>query len=306
LLEATADFLALQVQSRLLRKRRPILAGYKLTYRCNLGCPQCPFWKMRSEELGLAGALDVVARLYELGARILILEGGEPLLWGAPGELGFLIRQAQRLFWSVGLVTNGALPLPLEPDVLWVSVDGLPETMAALRAPVFDKVMANIEACDHKRLLAHITISAVNAPELAELIRFLAPRVRGITVQFYYPYTGDTGLMLPRPQRAEVIADLLALKRAGYPILNSMAALRALAAESGWRCHPWLVASANPDGSIVQGCYLKGRAPIACEWCGFSAHTEMSLAYDLNPAAIVAGLRVFGLMPSLKRENSKR
>jgi len=237
----------------------------------------------------------VVDRLFEHGARILILEGGEPLLW-RDGEhgLGEVVRHAQRSFWSVGVVTNGTLPLPPEPDVVWVSVDGLEETTKAIRGLIFRRQVANIEASRHRRVYANVTITTASVGEVPELVMALAGLVRGITIQFYYPYEDDLELFVPWEQRAELLEKLVLMKQQGYPLLDSVAALRALE-RPGWRCHPWLVASAEPNGTITQGCYLTGRGPIACERCGFAAHVEMSMAYDLKPGAVISGLRVFGL-----------
>ena len=298
LVGAAAPFLGFplrEAEARLLGRRRPLLAGYKITHRCNLRCVHCPYWKLGGTDPTLPEALAVVDRLHQAGARILILEGGEPLLW-RDGEhgLGAVVRHAQRSYWSVGVVTNGTLPLPADPDVVWVSVDGLEETTKAIRGPIFHRQMANIEASEHPRVYANITISTVNVDEIPDLVVELAKRVQGITIQFYYPYEDDLELFVPWNQRAALLERMVAMKVQGYPLLDSVAALRALQ-RPGWRCHPWLVASAEPDGTIRQGCYLAGRGPIACERCGFAAHVEMSMAYDLKPGAVASGLRVFGL-----------
>jgi len=292
-------FLDLQLRSRLLGQRRPLLAGYKLTYRCNLSCIHCPFWQRQNVELDFAGASSILRRLHQAGVRLVILEGGEPLIWGdQEHSLGDLIQYAKGLFWSVGVSTNGTLPLPAEPDVLWVSIDGLRETTERIRGPIFDKQLANIAASSHPRLFANMTISQVNVDEIPRLVEFLADKVKGITIQFYYPYEGEMDLFVPYDKRAQLLERLMDMKREGYPLLDSIQALRLLQ-KPGWRCHPWLIASAEPDGTLTQGCYLKGRAPIACDLCGFAAHLEMSLAYDLHPGAILTGLRTFGLFPGL-------
>ena len=82
------------------------------------------------------------------------------------------------------------------------------------------------------------------------------------------------------------------MKRAGFPLLDSLPALQLLETNS-WRCHPWLIANVEPDGTINHGCYLLNRAEISCQQCGFAAHAELSMAYDWNPAAILAGRSIF-------------
>ena len=63
-------------------------------------------------------------------------------------------------------------------------------------APIFSRVMDNIAKSQHPRLYAHITVNAVNAAEIPGLIRFLDGKVRGITIQFYYPYNHQDALFL--------------------------------------------------------------------------------------------------------------
>lgn len=275
--------------------RRPLLASYKLTYRCNLRCLQCPFPGYSAPEPTYAMVCRTLDRLYARGDRLVIFEGGEPLLW-RDGSRTFadVAGYARRRFACVGATTNGTLPLDsTQTDLLWVSLDGLAGLHDRLRgAPIFDRVIANIRASGHPRLFAHITANAENAAEIPALLRFLKGQVKGVTVQFYYPYTADDRLFLPWPERKALLAELISLKRAGYPILNSIPALRALAGK-GWRCHAWRIDCANPDGAVWQGCYLRGRAPVDCQKCGFSPYTELSLAFQGNPLAILAGMRIF-------------
>ena len=270
--------------------RDPFLASYKLTYRCNLRCLQCPFHKMQAPEPTFSQVIETLDELYARGVRIVILEGGEPMLWqDEKYGIDDVIEQARQRFYCVGMTTNGTQPLNLATDVLWVSIDGFAETHNRLRGgQVFEQIMANIAASQHPRLFAHITINSQNAPEVPELVRFLSDRVRGVTVQFYYPYNHQYALYLAQPARGELINRLIELKEQGYPLLNSHTSLKAMSIP-GWRCDDWLIANANPDGSISQGCYVKGRDDIDCSKCGFTPHTEISMAYQGKLDAIRAG-----------------
>jgi len=290
------------LQHYLFSRRKPFLASFKLTYRCNLHCLQCPFLAMQSDELSFAKACEVIDRLYARGSRLLMFEGGEPLLWsdGEKRVHGLVIYARQR-FFSVGLTTNGTQPLDVPTDVLWVSVDGLRETHNQLRgATVFDRVIENVRASSHPRLYAHVTINSVNAAEVPDLLEFLNGVFRGITIQFYYPYDHKHDLFLDLSRREKLLDTILKLKRSGVRILNSTAALRALKRNT-WVCRDELIDNANPDGSLQQGCYLKGRADIDCSRCGFSPHTEISLACRGNPGAILAGLKIFSISCSTKK-----
>jgi len=287
-------FLRHNLMSRVLGRQSPLLTGFKLTDRCNLRCRVCPFWQRETPELTFAQVRTVLDRLYGAGVRLLILEGGEPFLWrdGAYG-LEDVVAEGKQRFFSTSVVTNGLLPIETQADLVWVSVDGMRDAHNYNRGPTFDRVIANIEASSHSRLFASVTINSCNWRDVPELVRFLRGKVKGITIQFYYPYPGTEDLSLPIAERRQVLDWLIDLKRSGHAVSDSIPALRALR-DNSWRCFPELISSVEPDGRIAFGCYLRNRATVSCEHCGFAAHTEISLAYCWNLAAIRAGAEIFG------------
>lgn len=278
----------------LVGQKRPLLGGIKLTHACNLSCKHCPFRKRDVDSLSFAEAISSLTTLYDWGVRILIIEGGEPFLW-RDGEYGVndVVAEAKKLFFSVGVTTNGSFPIEVDSDIVWVSVDGLEETHDSIRGKSFARLIANIESSSHPRIYAHVTINTLNWEEIPELVAFLSHRVKGITIQFHYPYQEvEEELFLPFDKRRQVLDGLIEMKRQGLPIADSYACLKALK-DNRWKCRPWMIASVDPDGKITHGCYLEGRGEISCERCGFSAHTEISLAYNGVLEAILAGRRIF-------------
>lgn len=276
------------------KKKKPFLCSFKLTYNCNLKCDQCPFHSMKSKDPSLEEVTSTLEKLYDRGNRAVIFEGGEPMLW-KHGSYGIhdVVKAAKRKFFCVGMTTNGTLPLDVDTDILWVSIDGFKDTHNSLRnGDVFDKVMKNIKESSHPKLLAHITVNSKNYSEVPELIKFLSKSVKGITLQFYYPYNKKDDLFLDFDKREELLEDIITLKEKSYPILNSYSGLKAMK-KNKWQCIDWLVDNANPDGSISNGCYLKGRTDLDCSKCGFSPHVEISLAYKGNLEAIKAGIEIF-------------
>lgn len=282
------------LQNYMLARQKPFLASFKVTYRCNLRCQQCPFYSMEAPDLSYEQACRILDDLYARGNRMLIMEGGEPMLWrDGARTIHDLAAYARQRFYAVGMTTNGTLPLDVPTDVLWVSIDGLRDTHNQLRgADVFNRVITNVRASNHPRLFAHVTINADNADEMPELLHFLTSILRGITIQFYYPYNHQDALFLDFDRRSALLDEIILLKHSGIRVLNSDAALRALKRNT-WTCRDNLIDNANPDGSLQQGCYLKGRADIDCARCGFSPHTEISLACRGNLQAIQAGMRIF-------------
>lgn len=286
-------FLRHNINSRIFGQKQPLLAGFKITYRCTLKCRSCPFWRMEPLSISYHRAVEIMDEFHRKGVRLLIFEGGEPFLW-RDGKycLEDLVKYAKQKFFRVGITTNGTLPIESSADVIWISIDGLKDTHEQNRGECFDRVIVNIKASSRLQLLANITITRLNHQEIPGLVKFLAPIVKGITIQFYYPFPNSDDLWLPELERIAVLDQLIDLKKQGYPILDSISALQGLK-ENTWRCHDWLIASAEPDGSINIGCYLKNRAEISCEKCGFAAHTELSKAYDWNFGAILVGHKTF-------------
>jgi MoaA/NifB/PqqE/SkfB family radical SAM enzyme len=289
-------FLKYYFNTQLLGKRTPLLAGFKITHKCNLTCRHCPFWHENLPHMTFQEIQGVLKKLYDMGIRILLIEGGEPFLW-RDGKYGLqdVVDEAKRYFLSVGVTTNGTISLDLDSNSLWVSLDGLRETHNNIRGQdIFDRVMAHIESCTHPNLYVNTTINSLNWQEIPDLVKFLKDKVKGVTIQFYYPYEKTDRLMLTTEQRVKVLDDLIRLKREGWPVVNSFRALESLKANN-WtpRCKEWMIASIEPDGTITQGCYVKNRGTVQCGVCGFSTNTELTLAYELVFESINVGRKVF-------------
>lgn len=274
----------------------PVLAGYKITHRCNLRCRHCPYWKRSGRESDFSTVVSILDRLAAMGVRILILEGGEPMLWrDGRKEIGHVVEAARKRFPCVCMTTNGILPwdnLPL--NRVWISLDGPPALHDETRGEgVFERVWANLESQGHGRSFISTSIGRHNAGGIHQMMSLLKGTVEGVTIQFHYPYNGlPDPLFIDPPDRAPILDELIRLKRRGYPVANSFESLTELRKDR-WTCEDRLLANAEPDGTILHGCYLKNRGPSVCAHCGFSAHNEMSLAFKGHPESIMVGLKVF-------------
>ncbi len=284
---------------RRLGRRVPLLASFKLTFHCNLACSACPFHH-RARESGAHMSWDTARQsldeLQRRGCRIVMFEGGEPMLW-RDGERGIrdLVDYARLRFVRVGLTTNGTLPIDVAADVVWVSIDGLKETHDRLRSSSFDRICATLAATAHPKVLIHCTLNRENWRELPDLVRLLQtfPAVRGITVQLFYPYNqGEESLKLSAQERRAALESALLLKRQGFPIMNSSRMLRAMI-DNSWRCYDDILINVDPDGTVTAGCYVKSRGAVECSQCGFTPVAEAGGALDLRPGSIVAGWRTF-------------
>lgn len=274
----------------------PVLAGYKITHRCNLRCRHCPYWKRSGPEPDFSAVIAVLDRLGAMGVKILILEGGEPMLWrdGRKG-IGHVVEEARKRFPCVCMTTNGTHPwwnLPL--NRVWISLDGPPVLHDQTRGTgVFERVWANIESRSRSESFISTSIGSHNAAAIPEMMSLLKGKVAGVTIQFHYPYDGlPDPMFISPPDRAPILDELMRLKREGYPVANSFESLTELKKDR-WTCEDRLLANAEPDGTILHGCYLKNRAASVCSRCGFSAHNEMSLAFKGRLESIGVGLKVF-------------
>lgn len=295
-----AYFAAFAARSRLSKNyRRPLLCSFKLTGNCNLKCLHCPFWKTeKSADMNYFEVTSMLDMLYADGVRIVIFEGGEPLLWKDAKNnknTGDLINYAQSLFFFTGVTTNGTIGLEeFHPDIFFISVDGLEEIHDRIRGRSFKKIIDNIEKNNKsKKIITNICISKANYNEIEEVIRFLNERVYGITIQFFYPYEGLDNLRLTNSEKKSVLKKLLDLKKQGYKILDSASCLERMA-NNTWRCSDFLVSSVEHDGTVSYGCYLKNKVSNAlCSECGFAVHCEISLAYNLDIGALKNAKSIF-------------
>ncbi len=274
----------------------PVLAGYKITHQCNLRCRHCPYWKRSGREQDFQGVLATLERLRKMGVRILILEGGEPLLWrDRTKNIGHVVDAARKLFRCVCMTTNGTLDWHgLSLNRVWISLDGPPGVNDAVRGQgAFDRVWDNLDRGGEGRALVSTTINRVNADSIPDMLSLLRSHVAGVTIQFHYPYQGlPDPLFISPSERVPILDELIRLKREGLPVANSVRSLEELKQER-WSCEDKLLANAEPDGTILHGCYLKNRGPSQCSLCGFSPHNEMSLAFKGRWESIATGLRIF-------------
>jgi len=283
-----------------LRRKIPLLASFKVTYRCNLRCTGCPYHQRSPgphAHLSWQQAVEALHKLQKLGCRFVIFEGGEPLLWNdGKHDFSDLAEKARSMFLKVGVTTNGTVSLDVPTDLLWVSLDGARDQHNRRRDGSFDRALNHIRVSEHKCIYIHYTVNRENIADIPVLARLLRTEknIRGITFQFFYPYNqGELDLALSRVERKRAVQTILKLKRSGeIRVLNSSATLKRMVANT-WRCRPWVLANVDPDGSLWTGCYLQERGEIRCQYCGFTPVAEASLALTLQPGALYAGWRIF-------------
>ena len=243
----------------------PLIWANKVTFRCNYACAFCPIWKMEpGPELDTVGAKRLVREAAGLGVVFASFEGGEPLL---RQDLPELLREAKQSGMYTSVITNGALlpdrisEIAKYTDVITISLDGTPETHNALRGRegAFIGVEKALEAARGEgmpRTFINCTVNKRNKEDVQWVADFA--KERGVTVSFcpVATFRGAQDLGLDHTETRDFAAKLLALKRDGYPIVNSNAYLHALMEHKLPRCRTGEVfLHTDPSGDIVLPCY---------------------------------------------------
>lgn len=289
----------------LFHRRDPIVGSLIVTDRCNLACRHCAVANLRRVDYPFATLQQDLRRLRAQGVRILLLYGGEPLLWhDGTRTLRDVIAEARSLgFGWVGVVTNGTRGVDLpEADLVLVSLDGTREHHDAIRGRTYDRILAAIETATTPNLCLYMAVNRENVDDVEDVARLATalPAVRGVSYNLHTPYPGTEALTLDPGQRRDVCERITALIRDGYPVVNLAAALPRVADRSAPRPCPQCVVVEDGEQWTCGRC---SEIPGLCEQCGFTFAAELSLLFRGDPAVLAEVVRRY---PSLLGGGSAR
>ena len=274
--------------------KKPLVNTMIITYQCNLRCQHCQIAQNlplipQPHSISYEAALEEMKASFDRGTRVLFFEGGEPTHWNdGDRTLLDLINAGREIgFFVTGYTTNGTNVFYLESDVISVSLDGPKEVHDTIRCPgTYDRLMENLEKVNHPNVFANMVVM----PDNKDLIRETAsivrdnPHINGLMINFLTPPPESKTLTLEEKRKA--VEEIIALKKEGYPILNSKKALKELLIEDySKKCPFWASEFVMPDRSKLYGCPMKGEA---CKKCGFNAVREYSLVTRGNPFTILS------------------
>lgn len=255
----------------------PLVGIYYLTYRCSFRCPYCsngfdqPYHQLPEPSASCEIALQILGRIRQ-HCEHLVITGGEPLEHPEVGEV--LEGLATLKFKSVALNTNGYdldryLPMiAKQVDTLIVSLDTLDERKAdawfGKGAGTLQRILRNLAmAAAYPRRKYKIMISAVATPnnikDLYQVYAYakahgfqfaLCPELQGI-----HP---PEKLRQSREYRA-LFDFLLAEKKQGGLIFGSRQYLEHMRDFRSFRCHPFALLVASPQGRVFYPCLELGN-----------------------------------------------
>jgi radical SAM family uncharacterized protein len=247
----------------LLDVKAPLFCGHKLTYNCNLRCKMCPFWRRPSQDSSLEQEKAVLKEVYASGAVGIAFEGGEPLL---RRDLVEILAFSRSLPLHTSLITNGTLLAsrideiaPYINGVVYVSLDGLEKTHDSIRGVngSFKKAIQGINAAKDKvSLTINTTIMAENIDEIESLVKLADELGTKISIAVAHEYCNVKACSAAINKTSVIAHKLIEMKRAGFPIVNSIGYLKVMAKEKNWQCKPWAMVNIDPHGNIVLPCYV--------------------------------------------------
>ncbi|MDR2853999.1 MAG: radical SAM protein [Prevotellaceae bacterium] len=285
--------------ARFLGKKKPLQTVLFINDNCNLKCKHCVIYARTTPIIkSYAQIREELEYSYRLGSRFVDFEGGEPTLWhdNTGRDLNSLIALAKEIgFFSTTITTNAQRPFSdATADSIWVSLDGIGDYHDDIRGKgAFKRLKANISTANHPELSVNMVINARNYPSVEETIEFAKqnPHIKSISLNFHTPFEGSEDLFLDWDKRREVIDLIIAKKKAGYPIMNSVSGLRRMK-DMNFKKDCWVTNFIMVDGTRLEEC--QGKAAGVCDSCGFAMAGEMSAVLSLKPDTILAGMSLRG------------
>ena len=261
---------------------RPFYVRFQVTRRCNYRCRMCGQDHERGDELPITEIEVVARRLAGVGARHVVLTGGEPFL---RPDLSEIIAIFRRHGFSIRVQTNGGPQVREEVFSRCVEA-GLRDVSVSidtLNPALQDDICQARDVGNHalrtllmaRRFLpdslslANIVASSYNFDELPALVRrfyamgvytYITPVMIATEENGDYRFRANGAEFIVRhgnvAHRMCVIDELIALRRRGYGLTNSTRHLRDYRhyLETGvcaWRCEAGTLGlDVLPDGGV--------------------------------------------------------
>ncbi len=301
----------------------PLVICHNITYKCNLRCKFCRFWRIESQEneLTLEEIQGIIDESKELGAIIYNVWGTEPLM---REDLLNCLRYAKEKGLKTSLITNGTLlekkveEISNLVDYLVISVDGMNDTYEKIRGASFKTVLKALEKIREYKIKTTLNyvICGLNLGDVRETVSFASDMGFYITFEpvHYSPeIEGDWEEVKIKDQDSYIkaIETIIDMKKEGYEIANSFNYLSLLKENKrDFRCNVGnFLLHIEPDGSVYIPCGKWGKIGSTrenslkniwfskeaqkrrnyakdCKDCLFSGYIESSFLYSFNLSAL--------------------
>ena len=255
------------IKNKLQRKKRfPLVLMLEPTFRCNLACAGCGRIREYGDILDqMLSVEECLASVEEVGAPVVSITGGEPLLHPHIGEIvaGIIARKRFVHLCTNGLLLESSLgefkPSPYISFVL--HLDGLADShdRSAGRKGVFKTAVSAMRAAKRAgfQVLVNTTIYKGTKPEEVEDLFGLLSQipVGGIMVAPAFSYQDVNGnVFLSRKEAVAAFQPIYELRKR-FCFYNTPIYLEFLAGKRELICAPWSTPTRNPKG-WKRPCYL--------------------------------------------------
>jgi MoaA/NifB/PqqE/SkfB family radical SAM enzyme len=239
-----------------LGKIQPIILAHMVTFRCNMRCHYCNYWRWKSYEMSVEEIDNMLKESSEIGMAVYTATGGEPLV---RNDIGSILSLAKDYGFYTMLVTNG-LALKgkkIEVDLIVISLDTLDRKKfyKITGVDALDRVIEAIRwASERYDVCINVVLHDENVDEIEELVRFADGCNVGITfepVSVYFNGCPD----IDRTKLRFAVQKLLELKKSYRCILNSKSYLKLVYSGERFDCLSHLLVRVNPDGDVIAPCY---------------------------------------------------
>ncbi|MDE6623362.1 MAG: radical SAM protein [Alistipes sp.] len=283
------------LRARLFGRKAPLQTVLFISDICNLRCKHCSVYELKNphnmtyEQVG-----EHLRKSYAAGSRFVDFEGGEVTIWrDGDKRIDDLIDLAKAIgFYSCTITTNAQLPFAgSHADSIWVSLDGAGAYHEEIRGKgTFARLEKHIAECGHRHLCVNMVVNTLNRTAVADTIEYAAknPAIECISINFHTPFEGTEHLALDMDERARIIDEVIACKKRGYPIMNSVSGLKLMKTNRFVR-RCWVTDFVYPDGS--RG-LCAGHGTGICDRCGFCMAGEMASVFSFRPDTVLAGLKL--------------
>ncbi len=237
-------------------KIRPVILAHIVTYKCNMRCRYCEYWRYRVEEMPWREIEKMLREAAELGIAVYTATGGEPLLWKHTSST---LTKARDLGFYTMLATNGLLlkGKKLDADMISVSLDTLKRDRykSVTGVDALERVKeAIIWASERYDVCLNAVLYGENVDEIENLVRFADECGVYITFEPVSPYFEGCP-SLSKGEMREAAGRILELKKEFKNILNTRCYLELVRSGGRFRCLSNLLVRVNPDGEVVSPCY---------------------------------------------------
>lgn len=248
----------------------PLIVSMTVTNRCNLRCIYCygSYFERDIKDFPLEIWLKLIDELTTMGAELVHLEGGEPLL---RKDLGLIIDRVKENGMLCRMNSNGLLVSKRINDIkgvdsLCISMDGDQESNDKNRGKgTYPKIIEGIVAAKKNGIsvLTSTVLTKNNIDNGAiEKVLELSKEI-GFGAQFSFLYEQTTSRLsndafyVDGPSIKKAIKKLISYKRQGYPVFYSYATYRnALNWPASYDKKKFTTDSPPPKGYRFIPCYM--------------------------------------------------